>query len=358
MKQLIPIIFGIMFMGSIAAQDYSKVKYNIETPFTGFFTEKRFLGERIDIKSYIHKEEVANGGGYIKYEHSKDGLRDTLFSFWGLISVSERIYSANDRLVALKRLDLDTEENKFVDSGYGMKYTYDSKGRIASIVSMAFEDVLSSICYNYDDHTIKHYMGDDEAEVERSVQIEYTDSGYICWDTTYQSITVEGETTLHQKSRKDEYIFDSDNRLIWKISEFDNSKHKYRYIYTDYGYMVYLNNDVGRSDFYFNEKGKNTKVLDYWFNGKEWQLKERTDYFYIYDDPQSNAPVLEDVLQPVYGVENGLVVGTDVKGLVNIYTISGQLIKQVNASLGDQIPLTKGFYIVSVGDRSYKVRVR
>ena len=368
MKQLIPIIFGIMFMGSIAARDYSKVKYNLDTPFTGLFTEKRFTGIR-------EESRILNGQGeevdyaVFEYKHSKDGLRDTVFTSWGLITVHENIYSENNMLVGRKELVPDVENNReFVDIGFFTEYTYDSKDRIISVsqINTDNHERIDSIAYNYTDHTITHYyfMDKGELEIREFTQIEYTDSGYICWDTIYyNNQVIGGRDTSYVKYRKDEYIFESDqyeNRLKRTKNIIGEGVSKKEYdshiVYTDEGYTIFYGNS-GKVEYFVNEKEQNTLIMNY-RKGSDWELYERFELSYIYDDPQSNAPVLEDVQQPVYGVENGLVVGTDVKGLVNIYTISGQLVKQVNASSGDQIPLAKGFYIVSMGDRSYKVQVR
>lgn len=59
----------------------------------------------------------------------------------------------------------------------------------------------------------------------------------------------------------------------------------------------------------------------------------------------------------VYGIENAIVV-KGFEGLINIYSISGSIIKTVNVSNGSEIYLNNGVYLIAIGNKVCKVYVK
>ncbi|MDR1406857.1 MAG: hypothetical protein LBJ23_02265 [Tannerella sp.] len=71
-------------------------------------------------------------------------------------------------------------------------------------------------------------------------------------------------------------------------------------------------------------------------------------------DPQSIPE--EKNSRSVYGTTGAIVIQTDTPVTVRIYTTTGQLVRVASVGAGvGQIPVAKGFYIVSAGNGSYKV---
>lgn len=371
MKPLIYILSGLLFVNSIPAQDYSKVKYNLETPFTGIFTAKRFTGEYRGAKYLNGKGEITNSA-HIEYKRSKDGLRDTVFTGSGASRIDEYIYSEENRLVGWKELFFDIENNnELVDFGCFTEYIYDQEGRIDSINSVNSDDYkkTGSIIYNYTEHTITDYSftGKNGSEIVNLIHIEYTDSGYICRDTTYHTVVIDGRDTSYIEHRQDEYIFDfveGENRLKRIRGIIDNGNYKREYdsyiSYQENGYTVFYGNHL-KEEYFFDEKEDVILILySRRTENGEWELIERTECFYEYNnDPQSNtSPAIENQSQPVYGIEGGMMITAEANSPVCIYTISGQLVKKMKVQPNQPLPISKGIYIVTMNNQSYKVRVR
>jgi len=344
MKVIIKMILGFALISNLNAQNYSEIKYNFYTPFTGIFSEKRFKGSGIRVKEYNDKGEIVKEG-VIKYRHSKDGLRDTVYGI-GLGLVTESVYDDAGRLVVFKRFDGEQEW----ESNYEEIYTYNPDGRIAS-VAIKTNKYVDSTFYDYINHSItKFFEKEGEKTLYESSRIAYTDSGYIC-RTLYHNDNQEHEII--------ECVFDDENKLTRRIYiEDGKTVSDVSYFYTDSSYYYYNVGMTNKYEHVFNEEGFEVKKISYVFTGEEWLVYEKIETSYLYDDSQSNTPVISDESQSVYGVENGIVVIADVKSLVNIYTISGQLVKKVYAQPNEQILLPKGIYIVRINEQSYKVRVR
>lgn len=336
---LLIVIIGIFFSFSLHAQ-YAEVPYNLETEFTGQFSEKRFTkGDTIYINTYdIGGKEIPGRSSQIEYRRSADGLIDTVFHLSGAGWIDMQIYSPDGRLITYKNLHRAAIPNNYTLIPYDEEnYSYTADGRIESIVYQSYMSDLSSVIYyDYSRHLItKTYKREDKEGLEELTRIEYTDSGYVA--TKYAVDIVEKDTT-YQLKRTIEYIFDSEGRLIRKIHDC-----KINYSYKNQGY--YCNGTT----YIFNEDGfiqeiKGTETT--WFK-----------YIYYGDNPQS-AILISNDSQPVYGMDGFIVVTTECKAPVCIYDINGQLVKKATVFANEPIPMAKGIYIVTVNNCSYKVGVK
>lgn len=104
----------------------------------------------------------------------------------------------------------------------------------------------------------------------------------------------------------------------------------------------------------------------------EMSLKVTVEWYPAYPDKTESMPInVEFVGQKetssisennisgtqVYGIENAIVV-KGFEGLINIYSISGSIIKTVNVSNGSEIYLNNGVYLIAIGNKVCKVYVK
>ena len=254
-------------------------------------------------------------GGRTVIRRSEDGLRDTFDVAYGLRYFLIYEWDTDNRLIAIKHTfdSLDKwDENSFIPRS---EYAYDSSGRLA----MELHAQYPNESYHYDYSTII-----------------YTDSGYIL--------------------NRVEYVLDSEGRLIRA-----GDMH-YSYFEDGFTEFYFKDNSGEKTDWHFLENG-------YLSHCKTWKLrdgqwvdfhKEEREYRYKDDNPLKQATALEAVEnRKVYGVDGAVAIQSDKPETVQIYTISGAMIRNIQTGTGSQsISLPKGFYIVMMGNQAYKVIVR
>lgn len=351
MKKICCVLIAALFSISLSyARDYSKVKYNLETPFTGIFTAERFTGDSID---FYDEGNFNTTHGRSVYKRSEDGLRDTIFGYSGAIRVTELVYSPEGQLVTLNNLIPDpaniTELVFITDSK--TNYQYDAEGRIAVITTVANGNDEGSRFFDYTQNTI--IAKSKNGQVTDSTYVLYTDSGYVCHvsDGSYW-----GNDTL-------EYVFDSENRLIRQV--------KYRPIslyggksetvleYNDHGYWAI--NDSSKAEYlYFEKESQLKKVSIYELTIHGWEVYQTTDYVLYYGDTalDIDEPCIKKTAK-IYGVAGAVVMELENPMQVTIYSISGQLIQRQYFDSGRfHIPMIPGFYIVQAGKDVFKLKVK
>lgn len=94
-------------------------------------------------------------------------------------------------------------------------------------------------------------------------------------------------------------------------------------------------------------------TTDAYSKANEWKNFTLKEEAYT---PDATATIEHPVR--VWGVEGGLFINTEAPEQVKVFAISGVLIKEINISAGLQrINLSKGAYVILLGDTSYKVVV-
>lgn len=346
MKKIICILLIALFTISLSyGRDYSKVKYNLDTPFTGVFTAERFTGD----SAFFHNEGDVETGGYSVYKRSKDGLRDTVFNYSGAESVMEYVYSPEGKLVTMNFLEPDlTNLTKIVwITGYGINYQYDAEGRIAVI---KYNSGGSTI-YDYTENTIV-FEGKD-GEPADTAHVVYTDNGYI----------FQTKKDFYLGEEKVEYVFDSENRLLkrihWPLYDGDD-KTEFIYEYTDHGYCIYSGDSYKEERIYFEKESRLKKYISYKKTIHGWEIDRTSDYVYYYGDMilDVDEPAVEKTAK-IYGVTGGVVMELEAPTQVAIYALSGQLVRRQYFDSGSyQLPMVPGFYIVQAGKDIFKLKVR
>jgi len=240
----------------------------------------------------------------------EDGLRDTFYyrGYTNEIRVLE--YDTNNRLISVQ---IKNELMDFFD--VRAEYVYDSSGRLTELSEWS----LPGDFENYDYSTIV-----------------YTDSSYV----------------LNQI----EYVFDSEDRLIRagevRYSYFEDGYEEILGSYEKMTYIFLANGYLSKRTFYQKQHE----------NG-EWFLKETWETTYRYTSDNPNNPngntTIETTSRKAYGVNGAVMIQSDKMEKVRIYAVSGLLIRELQTSPGNQsIALSKGFYIVLIEDKAYKVMVR
>ena len=251
-------------------------------------------------------------------ERSKDGLRDTFYythPYTNEIIVRE--YDTDNRLISTYRVRRPDDPfiSPEIEKILLYEYKYDSSGRLTSLAWWS----LPGIFENYDYSTIV-----------------YTDSSYI----------------LNQI----EYVFNAEDQLIRAGG--------LAYTYFKDGYTE-IQGSFEKMSYYFQENGYQSQKLFFQksLEDEEWYLQTTWETTYRYKDdnphnPSGNA-VIETPTRKVYGVDGAVVIQSDKPETVQIYTISGAMIRNIQTGTGSQsIALPKGFYIVRTDDQVYKVMVR
>jgi len=245
-------------------------------------------------------------------ERSKDGLRDTFYYTHHytnpLTEIIVHEYDADNRLISIKSKILPAASFYVL-----IEYEYDSSGRLTRLAEWSLPGVFESYDYS---------------------TIVYTDSSYILNDI--------------------EYVFDAEDRLI-RAGEIT-------YSYFENGYSENLG-PYAKTIYYFLENGYLSKKIFYKLFEEEWiqHTVWETAYRYKADNPNnpnSNATI-KNTLRKVYGIDGAVMIYSGKPETVRIYAVSGLIVRNIQTSPGNQsISLSKGFYIVKMGDQAYKVMVR
>ena len=330
------------------ARDYSKVKYNMGTPFTGEFTAERFTGDSIEF--YAEGNYIGNSHGKTIYKRSKDGLRDTVFDYSGVIRVREFIYSPEGKLVTLNMLwpDIENKTEQVWITDYATNYEYDAEGRIAVITTVQGNDSGSKF-YDYTANTIVTKTSG--GTLIDSIFVVYNDSGYVCHmtDSYYGDYTVE-------------YVFDSENRLLRsaRYRPYFGDKSEVLFTYHDHGYWEYRGDLYKTEYIYFEKESQLKKETAYELTYKGWEVRNSYDYVYHYGDDILDVDQLAiEKTAKIYGVTGGVAIESEAPVQVAIYAFGGQLIERRHFDSGSyQIPMLPGFYLVQAGKDVFKVKVR
>jgi len=399
-KQLLFILFIVIAFSGSAQRKYTDYKYlkEQESPFNGVFFEPRYYNVdsiytvtygyyHMDCRPSYEKRETEPvtflssfegiPSGYKTYsehytliEKSEDNLVDT-FKVYGIDYCSKKPYmkqyihkySSEGKLVFI---DYSNGSNT-----HGKYYTYNEDGNILDVRWIEYDsdtDVVLKdsvlVRYDYDNEFIS--LGSSGV-----IYFDFTDDGYIIADTftTHESIP-GGLSGNVEHIVKKEYIFDLKNRLKTIEIEYTKSsavfypvpltnRMKYDYKYTDSGYEEYFE-DMLNKKVSFQEDGLCTEIILYTDSADNLPgYFQITKYSYFKDSHEVSNAEIESVIPQVYGVEGGVVLDLMQAAVVSVYTLSGSLVKKTNVDEGNtMIPLTKGIYIVVIGDLSYKVLVR
>lgn len=381
MKKLLFSLGLLLFVfGGIFAQGkYSYLKEQ-KSPFNGEFNEPRYLD--VDSISYVYYRAFAEhssvglpdnagdfteaDGGYTLIKRSSDGLTDTL----------KRILYPHPEGVDITYIKKYSDEGKLVYSSsiidYSImldkeekEYLYDAEGRISEITTTKNNDGAATVMV-YDtvkfDYEFKMYMPLLECNLitysgytkNDSMFVSYSDSGYL----TLQEFAASDTIAYRIDSVK--YVFDSQGRLVKRVQSHETVEYKY----TDNGYEEY-ENGIKKTEYKFQNDGYCTDIIQYEpldaaVFSPIYSIKsmEKISYFKNGEVIVDNES-FEHVAPKTYGIQGGIVVNTEKSLPINIYSFSGSLIKQESVSAGNNIiPLSKGMYIVVIGQMSYKVFVR
>ncbi|MDR2913909.1 MAG: DUF6383 domain-containing protein [Tannerella sp.] len=396
MKKLLLLFSSIVLVFiNISAQKKYTYLQGQTSPFNGEFNELRYEG--VDSISYIfygnerfhttsYKATLADESpgvylaisSYILVKNSTDGLSDTLRYYDESSEVEGfdeyvKKYSDDGKLVfssstfpAQKNEDFDVEERKFVydDERISQVITYRNRDGVKNVV------INDTIKYDYE---LKPYLNSESVTYNTiytkndSILVFYFDD-----ENVYRTIEYFGTTdqTITQ------YVFDAQNRLI-KIthSEYllptltsgadqgNKESDVVEYKYTNTGYEEYVN-EIKTIEYKFQDDGYCTDIIYYTPNDATvfppiYDVVAIEKFSYCKDgSPIVANPLIGQNAPKVYGTQGGIIVNTEKTLPVSIYTFSGGLVKKEIVSAGSQtIPLSKGFYIVTIGNMSYKVLV-
>ena len=153
-----------------------------------------------------------------------------------------------------------------------------------------------------------------------------------------------------------EYVFDSEERLIRAgdilYSYFEDG---YEEILSSYEKMTYHFLTNG----YLSKRIFRQKLQEdgEWFVSQTWEI----EYRYTSDNPHNpnNNTTIETTPRNAYAVEGAVIIQSGQMETVRIYTVSGLLVRELQTTPGIQsVALSKGFYIVLLDGKIYKVMVR
>lgn len=375
MRKIIFLTLAIFLCVGFGHAQYSSVKYNLETPFTGIFTAERFTGDTLRGIGELLTDTIRGdimwslGSGFDIYKRSEDGLRDTLIGGWGLARNLEYVYSPEGKLVEFSELMYDFIETE-VGTVAGTEliarplqaYQYDAEGRIAVILLL---DYGLSRFYDYVQNTIVDI--DDDGELSSITQVVYNDSGYVCQTMSYVKTIISGKDTVILRHDTTEYVFDSENRLIRYRY---NQNRDIVYEYTDSGYIRYYYSGPSQmlvpmkaEHIYDDESGLIQKRIHYSMVRDEWELSYATTYIYSYgSDALRTTTTSNDSatsLNRAYGVSGAIVVELEHSARLEIYSVGGQLMHRERLAAGrSYIPLASGIYIAQIGEEVFKLIVK
>ena len=295
----------------------------------------------------------------VTYGRSDDGLTDTVYLASGASSIMINHYSEKNQLLYYRDYYPD-----YPDFQYGkVVYEYDIEGRVISVTQHRItptetppDEVVEITTYDYSG-------------------IRMTETGYYFDGTNCEyELDSQGRVTrIKWMGYEDKYIKYTDNKE-YRIGDV-------YYSYTDssctsFGYTSPGGMVLGMPDRWvktvhvFNEKGYlKSKITEASINGVDWVLNSKDKIQYVYadgsmsdilnDDPTINNHVEKTDNTKVFGLDDAIMINTESAANVWVYSISGQFIKQQKVLSGSSsIKVSKDFYLVIVGDRSFKVYVR
>lgn len=307
-----------------------------------FIPTIRILADSISYKerSYVTGD---HRGWHAAYKRSADGLTDTINRGY---AIDIYRYSPDGKLLLKKNGPPFVTNTVFV---------YDPQGRLMADTIFSDNQKKTVTTYTYKPDTVWIHAEDFTNPAHYSdeqISYQHTDSGYIEQTIRFR---LKGET-LQIDTAENEYVFDASNRLI--------RGGEYRYTHLDDGgYIQYYESRYYKETEQFNHKGYFVKGwTDSYVNMiGEWvtpSFESTAEYHYNPDNPNSNTAV--DMLTPqVYGVQDGIIVASEKPAWMHVYTIHGRIVQKIRTMAGKQwMPFTKGVYIVTIGNESYKVAVK
>lgn len=392
MKKLV-LLFLLCISTSVAfaQKDYTYLKGQ-DSPFNGEFREPRYHNvDSIGYILYVDDEmtgydartissfpEIPGFAAYESYmlvKRSLDNLTDTIKHYTqesGEKNMYEYVkkYSDDGKLIYSSSV-LRTPD------GMQKFYTYDDKERISEIVTIKNNNGDATVIVNDTvkyDYNFKQYSNTLEYNTiyqgEDSIMVFYFDEGYELHMNKTLADTVPSLNIIWR------YEFDTQNRLVKYTTSYSitepttNETSDFKepeiieYKYTANGYEKY-ENDVKRKEYKFQKDGYCTEIITYLRKIDENNLQrlipgviERYSYFKNGEPAVANE-LIENNAPKAYGVQGGLMIETQTPVEAGIYLFSGAFVKKIKTGTGQHmITLPKGFYIVAVGDLSYKVMVK
>ena len=388
-----------VFGGMTAQGEYTYLKGQA-SPFNGEFNEPRYID--VDSITYVISENkifvdpssaeflestgdfVETNVGYTLIKSSYDGFVDTLniFSETHLTGIGKRYhvkkYSDEGRLV----YSSSVMEYPSMTDREEREYLYDVEGRILEIATTKNHDGAATVMV-YDtvkyDYEFKPYLSTVTIKYntiytkEDSILVFYFDDKNVCATIEYAGTVYEVNT---------EYLFDNQSRLTKITKSFyspavptgNNSEEPndlefkepitIEYKYTDNGYEEY-ENAIKKTEYKFQDDGYCMEIIQYEpldaaVFPPVYSVKSIRKFSYFKDgEVIVDNGLIGKTAPEVYGIQGGVAINTEKSLPVSIYTFSGSLVKQERVSAGtNTIPLTKGLYVVVVGNMSYKVLVR
>ena len=343
---LLLLISGLGYLPTLQAQEWIQRIPTIRFSGHGNYNAKYPKASKVHIKRYNHYEIFNEWDTY--YNYSKDSL--TLIIGSGTY-VQTAKYDSDGKMISFS-----SPINEWNDT-----YTYTDDGKILKIEGKRNTgEIYSNIFYEYtNDSATEIYYGYSEVynkliPFEKNI-IKYTDTPQM------ESFRYDMETNEWQKEEIVNYTLDYLGRIT-EITRFlvrtDYTSYIH-YEYTDDGYIVFerRNNskDINKTEYIFNDKDDIKKIKEYRYG----DLYSIEDYTYTYLIPTANDEV-KTIHPKVYSRSHNLIIenpGTD--NIISIYSITGQLLKKLSTSKNvEEIPLKAGIYIISIGNKTYKIKIK
>jgi hypothetical protein len=342
-------IFGFVFTSCLIAQGpmpfsvphlsfglcYARTNVNIDT----MFVYDRNRGENEPFITY--------------YTRSEDLLTDTIHS-----PTSWRVLHFNEKNQLIYDHGNPTKWGGY--NGYvRTDYEYDTEGRL-------IREELNSI--NLDENT-KEFQGE---KVWDYSSIQMTEKGYIYGGVECELDSIGRITLLKCKTPFDRFV-----EFEGKTYRLNDAYYSYTDTsFTEYGCYPYFDhpNDFAESPFHwmrsiyvYNEYGDQKEYSMFIAeDGINWRLVEYYRMEYAYNASRTNfeTGVSNDYASQskttVYAHSGAVYVVTDNATTVQVFDISGRLVKQQAVSQGENrinVP-SSGLYFVKVGNESFKVFIR
>lgn len=292
------------------------------------------IGNKPEVQpdTVINKLGSEEGGKWIitnAHYYSEDGYIDTL----KIINTS---YESNLRLSLAYIASISTyakENNKLIskDTYYDHKFSvlssresfeYDSIGRLTKNHYISYDmdqEIIHDVTHEYDLKTVKN-----------------TDNGYI-----FNGV---------------EYCFDEKDRLSKEIRDKDTLKYTYYDNILGYNRILKKNEASDKEEYFFEENGLVAKSIQHY----SWDpnTKSISESFYYFSSGNATSNSLVTNIPEIYGTTGSLIINAVQSEWINIYTLSGQLVRKEYINQNQQIPLPKGIYIVKSTNKTFKVVVK
>jgi hypothetical protein len=399
----------LVFCSVFAQKQYTYLKGQ-ESPFNGEFNEPRYIGvDSISYESYIKDSEQTYSlysediqeltlykKGYTLIKSSSDGLVDTLRSFIKTLKNDSKReyehikqYSDDEKLIYFSSKNyipysiIDMLRPGFLYYMEEKKYIYDTEGRIFERISIKNHDGAATLM-TYDtikyDYEFKSYLN--SVTLKCNTIQSRGDIMYVFYFDENKSIeTIEQPESVNGRVDT-QYLFDNQGRLMKTTKSFPEpvptissesipeddpmfwETITIEYKYTNSGYEQY-ENGVKAFEYKFQDDGYCTEIIQYSdmfieINPPVQVIKSIEKFSYFKDGKIIVDNIfVEKVAPKVYGIQGGVSINTEKSLPVSIFTFSGGFVKQTIVSAGtNTIPMTKGLYIVLIGNMSYKILVK